>query len=662
MKYGIVISNEKAVIETLSLSLQELAHLKEAATVPESVQELLSRPADFVILDTSLEDLDPVMALKKLVSIQPSLPVIVLVPSIHSAQAGELKQSEAYAVIEKPFEQKEILDIVEWASERRQLLSEVEYLKASERQTVEKNSSPEIPGDPYFYREVLRRFSKVTSQVLDHTKLFDLSTEAITETFTTSKTIIFLLDQKAGKYKPISFPGYQNQMVSSLEFDVTDELPLWLSKHHQIILCPEISGTQEFKLHQQAESLEAEIVLGLFAQGKLLGILALGKKITGRDYSDDDFELLTIVTNYLSVAIENALLYKDIATNRAHNEKVLNSLKTGVVTIDSRGLITTFNKAAEEILELNPEEVTGEKIEILGSQFADLMLRTMSGKEEYRRHEIVSPVKKKPLGISTSTMLDENGNIDGALMVFADLSKIKSLEKQAQDFERIEFWTKVASRLAHEVKNPLVPIKTFAQLLPQRYQEKEFREEFYQIVNKEVDRLNNIITQLTKFAESPQPQKKPVDIHNLLEKSVKSLTPKFDFKKTQVVKELAAEKVVTPGDDNLLFEAFTNIIDNAINSIKKNGTITISTSSNQAHPNSFIEIVFRDNGKGMTKDELKDVFTPFLSSSTSGMGLGLPIAQRIIKDHNGSLKIQSTPGKGTLVTVLLPLDAKGSRR
>lgn len=663
MKCGIVISSEKALGETLDIVLSGVAHLLKASTTHQGIKEVAGGHVDFVILDSCAKGSDTAEAVRKLLQAQHSLPVIVLVPSIHSSMVNEVREAGAYVVVEKPFDHGGIRDLVELAIERKELLDEIAFLKSA-RQRPPEGAGPERDLDSsHFYHELVRRFSKAISQVLDHKKLLDLAIESLIETFGAGRAAIFLFDQKVGKYIPIASSGYLHELISARTFEPSDLLPVWLSRHNQLLLAREMTGGDQFELYQQASSLDAGIISGLFAKGNLIGILALGGKMTGRPYDATDLELLSILTTYLAMAVENALLYRDIVRSRAHNEQVLNYLRSGIVTIDAKGVVTLCNAAAEEILGCTRAAVVGQKVEKMGSVFADLLLRTLKGEVVYTRHEIVSPVNKKPLGVSTSEMRDKEGHIVGAILVFADLSAIKKIKEKEKDFERIEFWAKVASRLAHEVKNPLVPIKTFAQLLPHRYRDKEFREEFFKVVNGEIDRLNDIITQLTKFADSPPVQLKSTHIHKVIEDALNSEKAKLTAKDARVVKIFAKEPLVAHVDSALLSEAFANIIDNAADAIAAHGTVTISTALTQAlhGQNGAVEILFQDNGEGMAAEDLGAVFTPFSTSKTRGMGLGLAIARRIVMDHQGSIGVDSAPGKGSVVKVVIPAEGEGQK-
>lgn len=661
MKCGIVISTEKPLLETLDLVLSDIAHLVKAQTAAQGIKEVASGHADFVILDSCIKDHDTALAVKKLIQAQRSLPILVLVASIHSSVVGEVRDAGAYVVVEKPFDRRGIRDLVERAIERKELLHEIEFLKIAGQRMPEIAGPDKEAGGAHFYHELVRGFSKAISQVFDHKRLLDLAVESMVKTFGAGRAVIFLFDPRIGKYVPAASSGYLQEIIATYAPEPSDLLPMWLSRHNQLLLAGQMAGGGQFDLYQQAESLGAEVISGLYAKGNLIGMLALGRRVTGRQYGDTDLELLSILTTYLAMAVENALLYRDIARSRAHNEEVLSHIGSGIVAIDSQGIVTLFNAAAEEILGVARADVMGQRVEKMGSIFADLMLRTLRGEEAYARHEIVSPSNKKPLGMSTYLMRDEEERAIGAIMAFADLSAIKKMEEKEKDFERIGFWAKVASRLAHEVKNPLVPIKTFAQLLPQRYKEREFREDFFKVVNGEIERLNDIITQLTKFADSPPVQLRSMPIQRVIEDALNSAKAEISAKNAKVVRNFSREALVARVDSALLSEAFANIIDNAVEAIPPNGTITISTAPTQGlrGQNGAVEILFQDSGEGLGADEIEDAFTPFAASKTRGMGLGLAIAKRIVVDHQGVIGVDSVPGGGSVVRVIIPLENGG---
>ena len=656
MNQGLIISGDRAAIESLRAWLGEGCLLKDVVSVPEGARELISQPVDFVILDARFGGIDRSSDLSCLLEIRPGLPVMVIVPSLRTPLAEEFKQTGAFSVLEPPLSADSILDLTRKAVEKNRLQRELEF--QARTRVPQPPPAAAVPADEsrHFHREVIRRFFKALAQVCDHRRLLDLAVEAIVETFNAGKAVILLFDQADGCYRPRAGIGYPPDIDSFLRFQPSDVLPAWLVQRSRVIFVPGVTREIDFELHRQITALDAEIVLGLFSQGNLQGILGIGKRITGKSYGDDDVELLSLLANYLSMAIENSLLYRDIAQNRAHNEKVLNFLPTGVITVNAQGVVTTVNRSAVTILGLNHDEIIGKRAEKIGSRIADLFHRVIGEKVKLERLELPSPADKKILGVSVAPVLSEDGRVYGALMVLADLTRVKVLEEKEKERERLDFSSQLAARLAHEVKNPLVAIKTFAQLLPRQFEDREFRDKFSQIVIQEVDRLDNIIAQIAKLARLPQLEKEPVDINEVIDAVVKKSLSRLQGKKIHLVRESGSNKLPVQVDPRLLEEAFLQIVANAIEAMTEKGTIRISTrrEPGEGDRGGVVEIVFQDDGPGVPQEEVENVFIPFFTSKNNALGLGLTIARQIVNFHQGEIELKSSKGKGTVVRVVIP--------
>ncbi len=235
--------------------------------------------------------------------------------------------------------------------------------------------------------------------------------------------------------------------------------------------------------------------------------------------------------------------------------------------------------------------------------------------------------------------------------------------REKQDLlDRAAFWTDLAAGMSHEIRNPLVAIKTFAQLLPERFEDADFRQEFTQIVVKEIDRLDSIITQINNFAHPPELEFKPIDVRASVKKALEIARSRFEVNGNLAVEtSLPNDLPKVFGDETALTEAFAHLVANAAEALSglEKPRITLSAKpvreGNQA---SAVVVTVRDNGKGISP-ELKDkIFSPFCTTKPRGMGLGLPIVKRIVFDHNGRLDIDSS-SKGTLVSVMLPTSSNG---
>jgi signal transduction histidine kinase len=207
------------------------------------------------------------------------------------------------------------------------------------------------------------------------------------------------------------------------------------------------------------------------------------------------------------------------------------------------------------------------------------------------------------------------------------------------------------------VRNPLVAIKTFAQLLPERFDDADFRKEFNNIVVKEIDRLDKIITQINNFAHPPEIVLRPIDVREPLKRSLEIARSRFGLNGgVEVQTSLPKDLPYILGDETALAEAFAHLVANAAEASlsQKKPRITLSAKPiREAGQPSGVVVTVQDNGKGIAPEIKNKVFSPFCTTKPRGMGLGLPIVKRTVFDHHGRVDIDSSP-HGTSVSVMLP--------
>jgi signal transduction histidine kinase len=257
-------------------------------------------------------------------------------------------------------------------------------------------------------------------------------------------------------------------------------------------------------------------------------------------------------------------------------------------------------------------------------------------------------------------LLDQDTSL-GAVAVVQDLTGEKDLREKHDLLDRAAFWTDLAAGMSHEVRNPLVAIKTFAQLLPERFDDSDFRSEFNQIVLQEIDRLDKIITQINDFAHPPDLVFKPIDVRSSVQKGIEMARSRFGVNGDVAVEtSLPNDLPQILGDENALAEAFAHLVVNAAEALSGQSKPRITLAAKpirEGKQNSGVVVTVRDNGKGIARDIQDKIFSPFCTTKPRGMGLGLPIVKRTVFDHNGRVDIDST-SRGTLVSVVLPASSK----
>jgi two-component system NtrC family sensor kinase len=248
----------------------------------------------------------------------------------------------------------------------------------------------------------------------------------------------------------------------------------------------------------------------------------------------------------------------------------------------------------------------------------------------------------------------ENSNL------YENLKKSQSIMRRA---DRLASLGTLIASLAHEIRNPLVSIKTFTQLLPERIEDEEFRNYFLKVASGEIDRLTGLINELLGFARPSEPRLEGEDVNALIDKMEVLVATEARKKNVTLNKNYARDLPQIKADAEQLKQVLLNILLNAIQAIKGEGKIWIETRQVQVpiedRVEPFTQIEVRDTGAGIPKENLERIFDPFFSTRIEGSGLGLAISHQIIHDHGGFISVESEVGKGTSFKVHLPLKPGG---
>ncbi|MFO7753379.1 MAG: ATP-binding protein [Desulfobacteraceae bacterium] len=342
----------------------------------------------------------------------------------------------------------------------------------------------------------------------------------------------------------------------------------------------------------------------------------------------------------------------ELEKSRKYMEIVLRNISAGVITMDNKGTITTINKAAESMLGIK------------GNNMLNRRWKDMLKGEHYNAAqaiaERISPASEKmefPLSISIdgtpryfsihyNTLKDDADQIIGAVMVFDDLTELEKAQRTAA-------WREVARRIAHEVKNPLTPIKLSAQRLKKKYGSRIQEEVFNNCtdtITEHVDLIRNLVNQFSTFARFPEINFQTCRVEKIITETAalyREGLPHVDIR--QIFKEDIPHLKLDPQH---MKQAFINLFDNAISAMNNKGTITVEVSYDSILKLVTIEVA--DDGKGISDAEKTKLFEPYFSTKKSGMGLGLAIVNSVIKDHNGSIRVQDNKPAGAKFIIELP--------
>ena len=411
------------------------------------------------------------------------------------------------------------------------------------------------------------------------------------------------------------------------------------------------------------ESLDTDLIVPIRYHGQFSGIIVFGTRPAGRLYGAAGRATLRHIAELLGGAIANSRLYTEARQSQAYNQFLVDHLTCGVIATDIRGGLTIVNPKARTLLTLD-EGAPAADLD-LPMEIAGLIPPTLEGDFVGRDEEIIlSPGARDEvhLRVSCLTFTSEDQQLLGAVLVLNDFTTVDRLQRQVRQADRLASIGTLASGMAHEIKNPLTTLKTFTQLLPKRFNDAEFRSDFTGLVGGEIVRIERIVNQLLSFARPAPLMIEQVNLHDIIDTSVKLVAPHAARQSIQVRRDLRSRSDFVAADKDQLQQVLLNLMLNAIQASENGSSLELSTESvdgdhrdDDGEEKSFIRLDVRDTGRGIAPDVLPHIFDPFFTTKSEGTGLGLSVSYNIIAEHKGRLEVTSELGKGTCFSIYLPV-------
>jgi len=244
--------------------------------------------------------------------------------------------------------------------------------------------------------------------------------------------------------------------------------------------------------------------------------------------------------------------------------------------------------------------------------------------------------------------------------LYEDLKRSKSYIRRA---DRLASLGTLTAGLAHEIRNPLVAIKTLTQLLPDRLDDEEFRDQFLKIASGEVDRISSLVNELLDFARPSDPKLEFEDINTILDGMILLVSTETKKKQINILKNYASDLPPVQIDREQIKQVFLNVLLNAIQATPERGKITVKTRPfRKPGGESYAQIEFSDTGCGIPGEHLEEIFNPFFTTKSTGSGLGLSISHQIVQDHSGYIEVESQLDKGSSFFINLPVNQDYPKR
>ncbi len=362
----------------------------------------------------------------------------------------------------------------------------------------------------------------------------------------------------------------------------------------------------------------------------------------------------------------------DVENLEALNENIIQSIHSGLVTLDREGRIITFNRAAQEITELSLSQVHMKYMEEVFASWK-LPLRTHASGSDFENPRFETTFRKPGgrslyLGFSLASLKDKSANEIGKIIVFQDLTKLKEMQGQVQRMDRLAAIGRLAAGIAHEVRNPLASISGSIQVLKKGLRLSDSDKRLMDIIIRESSNLSDLISEFTQFARPNKHKKQVFNLTSLVQEVVEMFKNSPECGQSITINQNMEGDININANYQQIKQVLWNLVINAVQAIEHTGEISISvwtktgdtpiennsTEENNRNP---VAIEIKDTGTGIDKKIIDKIFDPFYTSKDTGTGLGLVVVHKIIQEHEGTISVDSSQESGTCFTIILPQES-----
>jgi two-component system, NtrC family, sensor kinase len=515
--------------------------------------------------------------------------------------------------------------------------------------------------EPYDYQRTIREASRRLSTMLELDPLLDYLTDAIETTFKAEAVAVYLLDPDAKTFiaKPPKLSRHWVYPSSALRISEASPLVAFLRRDRRPLVREEATLDESRTIAaRELQQLDGEIAFPLFNDNIIAGIMVVGAKRSGDPYFAEDIDLLTTLVSQAAVAMKNAQLYRQVVLVSEYVDNILSTMESGVVAVNAAGEVSLFNPAAERLTGFELSFVRGRSYQCLPAALSSPLRDTLD--VQVARAEFETSLQHPsgaaiPLVCSTAILKYKDAATHGALIVFSDMTRIKDLEREKRRAERLASFGALASGVAHEIKNPLVAIRTFAELLPERFLDTDFREDFSKVVIREIARIDDLVGRLRGIAATAPPQVGSIDVREPLRDTIALLRAQLEQTRTIINCDFHDATPFVAVEEAQLKQLFLNLLLNSIEAMGSGGEVTVHVVRRDLRGSQWIVVDVSDTGPGIAESLRTTVFNPFFTTKSRGSGLGLAICRGIVDAHRGTIRAENRADRpGAKIVVEFP--------
>ena len=525
--------------------------------------------------------------------------------------------------------------------------------------------------DRYDYRRTLIEFVRELSSEKDLGVMLDSVTERLRSTLYIQNVEFFLADEGTSNFRPM-----HEHRGSSGELDLsflTDRPagPLFFERtHHQLDV---VLRHLPHSVRQTISRLDLTYYFPCSVRGRTVAYLGVGRTQDGDFLSGEDLELLTTIAGYVSIAIENALLYRSLQRKVAEyerlkefSENIVESINVGIVAADLDGRVESWNTQMEALTGVRRADAVGRTLnDLLPARLAATLehMRGESGIHHIYKSEL-GPAhfdsngngavhKSAVVNIAVAPLVTKEGEQIGRLIIFDNVTERAELEQQLVQADKLSSIGLLAAGVAHEVNTPLAVISTYAQMLAKQITGDDPKAKLLEKIAKQTFRASEIVNSLLNFSRTSKTEYEEVDLNRVIRDTLNLIEHQLEKAHVRVEFTPAERDVVIRGNSGKMQQVFLNLFLNARDAMESGGLLTIACSSD----GETARVRVADSGRGIQPEDLSRIFDPFFTTkgAKKGTGLGLSVTYGIVREHGGAIDAFSEPGQGARFDLHFPL-------
>jgi two-component system NtrC family sensor kinase len=508
-------------------------------------------------------------------------------------------------------------------------------------------------------------FARTLSTEISLPRLSRRILERIAKTFQINQVALFLLDPShPGRYRLADVLGMQAPPIGSWHLDEAD-----LSTGNQASSTdPRQNNGRLTPARPVLADKGLHFLQDIKLRGRRIGAIGLGLPPPDRHFSTEDLDLLDALSGYAAIALENANLYRSVETKalelerlKIYTENIIESINIAVLALDLSGVITSCNRAFEELYGIDRSQIQGANVANLLARDVITSIQEAAGTAGWELKTAANIFKlyvqnrkneKLIVNASIIPLIDSTDLNSGCLIVMDNITERVRLENQLLQAEKLSSIGLLAAGIAHEVNTPITGISSYTQMLLQQTPAGDERKPMLEKIEKQTFRAAEIVNGLLNFARMNGSEFTDLDLNQLIRESLALLEHQLRQNRVEVLYAPDESIPRVYGNAGKLQQVFVNLFLNARDAMPSGGTLKVETAKNDT----MVVVDIRDSGVGIPSDNIRQIYDPFFTTKSTGKGtgLGLAVTYGIIQEHGGRIFVDSTPAQGTHFRLKLP--------